>query len=145
MSSMETIPRAYIRHPASVPIDIRAGSPDEQRRLRDIGLGGLSCFTPNPLVVGDLVVITIPVTDPPFEACGEVVWCRRAEEGFEVGIQFMTPSDAFTARMVEQVCHIEQYREEVLRKEGRKLEPDAAAKEWISKYAGDFPDPRLMH
>ena len=42
--------------------------------------------------------------------------------------------------MVEQICHIEQYRREVLKKEGRRLSSEEAASEWIVKYASDFPD-----
>ena len=45
----------------------------------------------------------------------------------------------FRARMVEQVCHIEQYRHEILKNEGRKLSSEAAALEWIQKYAPLFP------
>jgi hypothetical protein len=41
--------------------------------------------------------------------------------------------------MIEQICHIEHYRQEVLRVEGRKLSSKEAASEWISKYARDFP------
>jgi hypothetical protein len=41
--------------------------------------------------------------------------------------------------MVEQVCHIEQYKADVLKKEGRELTGEEAAKEWILKYAKDFP------
>jgi hypothetical protein len=35
--------------------------------------------------------------------------------------------------------HIEHYRKEVERLEGRALTSQEAAGEWISKYAGDFP------
>ena len=45
----------------------------------------------------------------------------------------------FRARMVEQVCHIEQYKHQVLKKEGRKLSGEEAALEWIQKYAPQFP------
>ena len=41
--------------------------------------------------------------------------------------------------MIEQICHIEHYRKEVERLEGRALSAHEAAGEWISKYAGDFP------
>lgn len=41
--------------------------------------------------------------------------------------------------MVEQVCYIENYRQEVLRKEGRQLDGEAAAREWIDRFAASFP------
>jgi hypothetical protein len=41
--------------------------------------------------------------------------------------------------LVEQVCHIEQYKKEVFLKEGRLLSGDEAAAEWIEKFANQFP------
>jgi hypothetical protein len=43
--------------------------------------------------------------------------------------------------MVEQVCHIESYKQQILKSEGRKLSPEEAAVEWVSKFAANFPDP----
>tara|TARA_R110001592_G_scaffold59660_13_gene181124 strand:+ start:5431 stop:5568 length:138 start_codon:yes stop_codon:yes gene_type:complete len=40
--------------------------------------------------------------------------------------------------MVEQVCQIENYRREVKKREGRELDPEEAAVEWIAAYAEDF-------
>jgi hypothetical protein len=41
--------------------------------------------------------------------------------------------------MVEQVCHIEEYKQAMLRIEQRKLTSQQAAREWIDKYAAQFP------
>jgi hypothetical protein len=41
--------------------------------------------------------------------------------------------------MVEQVCHIEHYKNEVKRREGREISGEQAANEWIAKFAGNFP------
>ena len=45
----------------------------------------------------------------------------------------------FAARMVEQVCQIEHYRQQVQRAEGRVLDAETAAREWIKRYAASFP------
>jgi hypothetical protein len=45
------------------------------------------------------------------------------------------------ARMVEQVCYIENYKKVVYQTEGRLLTAEEAAMEWICKYASQFPDP----
>ncbi len=45
------------------------------------------------------------------------------------------------ARMVEQICHIEQYKNEILKAEGRQLDSKQAALEWIQKFASEFPNP----
>lgn len=47
--------------------------------------------------------------------------------------------------MVEQVQHIEHYRQEVLRVEGRELDGDSAALEWITRFAAHFPSIECYH
>jgi hypothetical protein len=59
--------------------------------------------------------------------------------GYELGVTFLEAEDAFRARMVEQLGHIEDYRRSVQRIEGRELDMDEAAHEWIEKYAANFP------
>ena len=71
----------------------------------------------------------------------KVAWCRETEHGYELGVEFLDQDDAFRARMVEQICHIETYREQVQQTEHRDLSPEQAAHEWISKFAEEFPDP----
>jgi len=41
--------------------------------------------------------------------------------------------------MIEQICHIDHYRKEVLEREGRQLSSAEAAMEWVTKFAQDFP------
>jgi hypothetical protein len=41
--------------------------------------------------------------------------------------------------MVDQLCHIEAYRKRVLAEQGRKLSSEAAAWEWVARYAAGFP------
>ena len=53
----------------------------------------------------------------------------------------MPSTDPFAARMLAQVTLIERYRASVLRREGRRLDSDSAALEWIARYAEHFPSP----
>ena len=133
--------RAFLRHPTGMPIQIaaEAESLPAGRTLKDVGLGGLACQSPAPLVVGTIVNVTIPLVRPPFETQGRVVWCNGCFSHFDVGIEFVAQEDAFATRMVEQICHIEHYRNTVLETEGRQLDGEEAAMEWIRKYAADFP------
>lgn len=132
--------RRFIRHPSDYPISYSLGAHNEkQQSLRDVSCGGL-CFTSDcPLPQGEIVHISIPIEPPGFEADAVVAWCKPENDRFAVGVEFNNDSTAFSLRMVEQVCHIEHYREEVLRCEGRELNPEEAALEWIEKYAKDFP------
>lgn len=142
MNSAKQFDRFFLRHPADIPIEIATEIPrqDALQRLKDVGMGGVACRSVGPLKVGSPVVLTIPLVKPPFSARGAVVWCRRdGAGGYEVGIRFRESDDVFAARMVEQICHIEHYRQEVLRAEGRVLDGESAALEWIALYAARFP------
>ena len=89
--------------------------------------------------------LRIETVDPPFEADARVAWCRSEGDGYLVGVEFLDAADAFSSRMVQQVCSIENYRQEVREREGRDLATNDAAKEWIEKYAGRFPDSETVY
>jgi len=112
----------------------------DTRQSRNLSLGGLALQSGYGFVPGAFVVIRITLVRPAFESPGRVVWCVACRDDFELGVEFLNSDDAFRARMVEQVCYIENYRLSVLREEGRRLSLDEAAREWISKFACDFPE-----
>jgi hypothetical protein len=122
--------RQFIRHPLDVPIEIRTDSrlPAGAFHTQDISLGGLAVHSDVPV-------------EPAFEARARVAWCRphRGGAGHEVGVSFLDPEDVFRARMVAQICYIEDYRRSIARAEGRDLSSEEAAGEWIAKYAHKFP------
>lgn len=136
--------RAFIRHPSDVPIELSEAAggnvPRAKPRVKDVSLGGLSFSCPERLKVGGEVKVRIPIVTPPFEARARVVWCLSQPDRFEAGVEFVDPQDAFAARMVEQICHIEHYRLWVKEVEGRVLDAEEAALEWIGKFAEDFPN-----
>ena len=77
--------------------------------------------------------------DPGFEALGRVTRVDREAGRCVVAVGFLDRADAYRARMVEQICHIEQYRRDVWQREGRRLTAEEAAREWIERYAAAFP------
>ena len=133
--------RAYIRHPVDVPIEFSILDTEkaEKSATQNLSLGGLCFRSPEELQSGALINIRIDIVSPVFEANARVIWCFECKEHYEVGVQFINEKDAFTARMVEQICHIEHYRIWVKDVEGRDLDCERAAVEWIGKYAKDFP------
>lgn len=133
--------RRYIRHPSDIPIEYEIQNAAESRaeRLSNVSLGGLSFFSSTEVSIGSTIRVRISMVQPQFEASGKVVWCFRHDEHYEVGIELTDHDEAYRARMIEQVCHIEHYKRDVLQKEGRKLTGEQAAMEWISKYAAEFP------
>ena len=134
--------RSFIRHPSDIPIEYQAdeeGSGVSQEHLNNISNGGLSFSSARMLQPGTVITIRISHVQPDFEARGQVAWCRPEDEGFVVGVAFIELDDLFRLRMVEQICHIERYKAEVLANEGRQLDGEQAAREWIQKYADGFP------
>lgn len=141
MASIQMQRRNFMRHPADIPLDIaiRGTHRDVVQRLKDVSEGGLAYLSRRPLGTGSTVVLSIPLVQPPFSAAGVVVWCHRQGSVYEVGVRFADAEDLFAARMVEQVCQIEHYRQQVQRAEGRVLDAETAAREWIKRYAASFP------
>ena len=130
-----------MRHPTEVPIEIieELDVDSCKKQLHDISYGGL-CFDSHTRQKKDQPVrIRISVADSPVEVEGRVVWCRRKGQNFEVGVTFTGEDEANRARMVEQVCQIESYRQRIQQTEGRRISSQEAALEWIKKYAARFP------
>jgi len=127
-----------------MPIEVdRVEHPADLQLLRAhcIGMGGLAFRCASRLKPGAVVHLRIPYVDPEFETDARVVWCKRIGKSSELGVEFLNSDDAYKARMVEQVCHIEDYRQRILSTQGRKLTPEEAALEWISEFSSSFPNP----
>ena len=139
--STDALTRRFIRHPRGLPLHCReVASPDPASGDAEGGAGcGIYFEHPHRLDSGKLLDLAIVVRHQEFHFRARVCWIRYAGAGYEVGIAFRGNAERFRARMVEQICHIEAYRESVVRREGRILSGDGAAVEWISRYAASFP------
>lgn len=133
--------RSFIRHPTDIPINciLQDHYYCIRNALLDVSAGGLSFSTDYYLPPGEIIQVNIYVQQPSFEADCEVMWCKKVDGYYHVGVKFEDEAEAFGFRMVEQVCHIEHYKRQVLNKEGRELDGQQAAEEWIVKYAAEFP------
>jgi len=135
--------RSFIRHPTNVPIDFQREELviEGNEYLKNVSIGGLAFNSKLKIDVGSVIRIKIPLVQPIFQALGRVTWCRPENGHFEIGLEFLDEKDSFRARMVEQICHIEDYKQKVLKNEGRQLSGEEAASEWIQRYAVEFPSP----
>ncbi len=145
----EKIMRHYIRHPVDIPIEV---SPENNtlalshgmankiqiEKMENVSFGGLMFQSAIPYTQNRIMRIKISSVNPEFEAPATVSWCRKSGKNYLVGLEFTDKDSEFKVRMVEQVCHIMHYRNQVLATEGRELGNDEAAKEWIAQYAADF-------
>ena len=127
--------------PIQVTLECTEDENDEtvDQTITNVSLGGLAFVSQKPLEVLQRVRVCIPLLREDSHLVGSVVWCEKAGKSYEIGIEFEKSRDVFRMRMIEQICHIEHYRKEVERLEGRELSSHEAAGEWISKYASDFP------
>jgi len=136
--------RRFVRHPTDIPIDVTVSSIKPQQEsdcaMTSLSQGGLACDVAQPVKMGCKVNIDILSVSPPYHGVGEVVWCRSKGDHFEVGVNFTDVEEAFRSRMVQQVCQIEHYKNRVFEQEGRVLDGEQAAQEWIGKYAGEYAD-----
>ena len=127
--------RAQPRVSSDLSVRLRHARRDgsRARTLQNISVGGIACYSDEPVPTGERVAIEMAIGDQSVQLEGCVVWCRAATGGrFELGLRF----EDGAADSREQLCHelaeIEHYRHEVLMLEGRQLSSDAAALEWMS-------------
>ena len=134
--------QGYIRHPSDIPaqISLCPGMPISTNTASHSGQIGISLSTDAFYAIGTALEIKITINDPPFKAAGHVAWCIPGKDNrFRTGLVFDDPATAYAVRMIEQICHIEQYRHEIEKVEGRHLTQEAAALEWVLRFAKDFP------
>ena len=132
--------RLFIRHPTDIPLAYQVIRSGKEHSMRDISPGGLSFCSGENLPVGTEIQLSVDLGEVSGSIVGVVVWTRELEGRYEVGVRFPPGADKFHFRLVEQICAIAHYRNEVREKEGRDLSNEEAACEWIEKYAKDFPE-----
>jgi len=137
----QELERHYVRHPTDVPITCRRENigVSEYEFLKNVSEGGLAFMSTSAIDLGAMVTIQVPEIDPQVNLKGIIVWCSPVDDQFEIGVRFVDESDHFRMRMVEQICHIEHFKNEILETEGRVISGEEAAIEWIKRYAKDFP------
>ena len=137
--------REFVRHTVNVPLEVEriADSAPLTEQGVNVSAGGLAFLSNICPELGEVLRLRISTVEPVFEANARVVWCRPEGTKFLVGVGFLDSAAAFQSRMVQQVCSIENYRQEVQQQEGRTLTTQEAASEWITKYAGRFPDSEI--
>lgn len=131
--------RLYIRHPSTIPIAFKVSSDVKNTRVTDVGEGGLCFVCQHPIEAGEQIHIIISCIRPDFDADGVVRWCKQDGNDYLIGVAFQERSVAFSVRMIEQICHIEDYRKLIKNEQGIELSSEQAAEQWIKKYAHTFP------
>lgn len=133
----------YIRHPDDQPIEVslvsNSDAPELYGQSSMLSIVGVACRQAKRIAEGMMVRLVLPHIDDSQSFHGQVRWCLPRNPGYLVGIGIPAGDDVYALRQLEQLCHIENYRERVEREEGRHLAADEAADEWIAAYAAHFP------
>ncbi len=108
--------------------------------LHNVSLGGLAFKSPRGLPIGQLVSVKFPQLNKNIKLSARVIWDKKDESGFKIGLEFNNPHELYRLRLIEQICHIEHYRLEIEHHEKRHLSSEEAVREWISQYAKHFPE-----
>ncbi|MGE8361486.1 PilZ domain-containing protein [Pseudomonas sp.] len=132
--------RRFLRHPSEMPVELvlRKQAFVPKQRLHNISLGGVACNSSRGFRRGAAVELRIPLFGEQARYPGIVAWCRRTDDNYLVGVAFIDEDTLFRARMVEQVCQIEQYRHLREQESGEQVPIENAAQEWIAQHAPEY-------
>lgn len=141
MNTAQNLMRSYIRHPSDIPLEYKLESLEDSAtlNLNNVSYGGVSFNSDEPIKSGSIIELKILFVQPEFVSKCQVTWCQMEADYYVIGAMFLEQNDVYMARMVEQICHIEHYKNEVKRREGRVMTGEEAANEWIAKFASNFP------
>lgn len=98
---------------------------------------GLYCHWKHAFTQGQQLRLRIPSITCETSADTQVVACRSNEYGYQLVLAFTDEEQAFRFRMVEQLYHIHNYHQQ-LQQQGRRLNLNEAAGEWINRFASSF-------
>lgn len=130
--------REFTRHNAGIPIRIIHNDDDLEYILENVSLGGLACQGSLMIPVKTPVEIRMYLLLPEYVSQGRVVWCKKSDDLFELGIEHSGDRDKTRLNMIEQISNIEHYRNEIMLAEGRNLDGEQAAREWVDVHGADF-------
>lgn len=142
MQEDNTAIRKHIRHVTGIPIEVSLEYHQDYQASEDtitnVSLGGLCFVADDRLEIDEAIQVRFPLLDEETQIDGKVVWCNKTTKGYEVGLEFNDPDEVERLKMIEQIRQIENFRNQQEQQDGRKMSSEQAAREWVSKYAGDF-------
>jgi hypothetical protein len=130
--------RDHIRHQSGVPFEIIHKGDQHRFVLKNVSLGGVACYGTVEIPVQSQVEVRITLLKPPYCSHGQVIWCKPGDQGYELGIELSGEKDKARLRMVEDISHIEHYRNEILITEQRQIDIEQAAREWVATHYWDY-------
>jgi hypothetical protein len=136
------VEQGYIRHPDEIPVSVQVSQnpPNSCAQVLDSDFLGISFLSDQDYAKETLLDLMIPVNGSFFETTGIVAWSQPTQtKAYRIGLYFDNAEIAYAVRMIEQICHIEAYRQRVEAEQGRPISQESAAAEWIQTFAHNFP------
>jgi hypothetical protein len=136
--------RKFERHPIKVPVKLKLsqkGRPFACQTL-DLSEGGFLFLAPREINTGTSLEVRIPVENRLFKLTGAVAYCLKdlGSDRFRIGVAFKETSNAFRAKLAEEILRIQHFRDETSRLLGKEISEDEAAQKWIAKYGARFSE-----
>ncbi len=101
----------------------------QEEYVQNINPAGLCFKAKRHLKKGATIFVEMPL--PTIKKESKVLWCRKSNGHYNVGIQFMHKDGETPHPLIDQGCDIEDYKSNVLEKDGRVLTGEEAALEWL--------------
>ncbi|MCX5716587.1 MAG: PilZ domain-containing protein [Candidatus Omnitrophica bacterium] len=138
--------RHFIRHPMCFPLSYRIlkseqnNHKEESSRSLNVSVGGLLFSARHPVHQNSEIFLKIPFQDKTFNVKARVIRCEKDLETrlFNVGVRFFKVSDAFKAKLIEQLYLISEFRDLRCVQLGRDVSLEEASQEWIKRYSKQF-------
>lgn len=133
--------RNFIKHPCDHPLSLRCiKKPARNFEVSRYRIsGGIQISVKQDFNPGTLLEVSTRIQGKTLTFTGRVIWSREKHgKTHRLGLVFDNSEDAFKARMIEQLCHIEHYQRSQ-RAHGRRLNVHDAANEWIERFSPNFP------
>lgn len=130
--------REFTRHNAGIPIRVIHNNDQHEFILENVSLGGLACQAGLIIPVNTMLEVRMHLLLPEYVSQGRVVWCKKSDDVYELGIEHLGDKDKTRLHMIEQISNIEHYRSEIMLSEGRTLDGEQAAREWVDTHGADF-------
>ncbi len=134
--------RQYIRHLLVSPLEFQVSEEIEIEKTRtvDVSEGGLMFMSKQKVEEGSVILLKMPLYDKVFSIKAKVVHSAKDEAVglFKIGVCFVSYSDAFKVKLIEQIYLIEEYRTLRSLQQGKEMTLQEASKEWIKRYSERF-------
>ncbi|MCP4186492.1 MAG: PilZ domain-containing protein [Gammaproteobacteria bacterium] len=144
MQEDNTAIRRHIRQITGIPIKItldyisRDFDNDKDDTITNVSFGGMSFIANDRLQINQKIRVKFPILNSRAALTCKVIWCNKSSRGYEVGLEFDDAEEVERLKMIDQISDIENYRKRMESIEGRPMNSEQAAREWITQYAGDF-------